>query len=154
MIEEIYQPPQSKLNIPRKKSGSIFKGVIFGGIVDIVGTITYAIVFGIAYAIVLTVQGKSESEITTIVENFELYSVVGLLSLPFAFLISYYAGYLCAKKSGGDYKKSTAILCVISGAFGFIVGFETHSLLDNIVLTILTVLAIVYGSKRWKSKCA
>lgn len=154
MENEVYKAPDSELEVPQTRAGSVTTGVIWGSVIDIGGTTIFGIAYGIGYAIILASKGLSEQEITESFMHIDFFSVFSLVGSFIGCLISFYAGYLCAKKSGYGIKKSTTILCFVSCVFGIAVGASAYSLVENVVLAVLTIAAIVLGSNRWAAKSA
>ncbi|MGR6874053.1 hypothetical protein ACU6U9_17480 [Pseudomonas sp. HK3] len=150
MLTEVDSTPKS----PQIKEGSVTKGVIWGSIIDVVGTTIFGLIFGVAYATFQASQGVSEQEIIESLVQVDMFSIYNLIAISVGLLISFYAGYLCAKKSGEDVKKSTTILCLISCFFGIAVGATVYSLSELVVLSVLTIGAIILGANRWQVKSA
>lgn len=150
MIHEV----EKTIKLSHLKEGSVTKGVIWGTIVDVGGTILFGLIFGIGYAIIQASQGVSEQEIAESVMQVEMFSIYNLIGITIGLLISFYAGYLCAKKSGAGIKKSTAILCLISCFFGIVAGATVYSVGELVALSVLTIGVIIFGSNRWVAKSA
>ena len=150
MIHEVENSPKS----PQIREGSVTKGVIWGSIVDVVGTTIFGLIFGIGYATILASQGLSEQKIIESLAQVDMFSIYNLIATSVGLLISFYAGYLCAKKSGEGIKKSITILCFVSCFFGIAVGVTVFSLSELVVLSVLTIGAIMFGANRWEVKSA
>lgn len=148
-MSDIYQSPESQLNKEPPK-GNIVKGVVFGSLVDIIGTIVFSVIYGLLYAMHLASQGLSNNEIDEAFAALSLYHPVTLIGLVAGLYISFCAGHMCAKKAGTvqSGKKAASILCVVSCAFGMLLGGGTYSLAENIVLLLLTVVAIQAGAMK------
>ncbi|MDS4030397.1 MAG: hypothetical protein RKO66_10025 [Candidatus Contendobacter sp.] len=150
MEEKIYQPPKANIKVKEASSGSLLKGVIFGSATDIFGSLFFGVIFSIGYAFFLASQGLSENELIAQIEHIDLLSPAGLFGVLIGALISFYAGYLCAKKSGEHALKATLIVTLISCLFGLALGFNHYSIIESSVLSVITALAIFGGSTLWR----
>ena len=149
MNEELYKAPSSGFESNVDENGSTFKGILYGSLVDIFGTLTIGIVIGIIYMGMLLSQGVSESEAIKLVENMDPLSIFDIVGGLFGLLVSFYSGYLCAKKSIINVNRNTIILFSITGSLGFLMGFGHYPLLQNILFTVLSISATFSGSKYW-----
>lgn len=150
MQENIYDAPQSNLEKPREDTGSVAKGVIWGTVIDILGSIIFSILISVCYGVFLVVRGLNAKQAADSMTRFDPFSPIGLWTISIGALISCLAGYVCAKKSGDGAVKSTIILSCISGGFTLLMGIAAYSLSQTIVLTLLTIAAIFLGAKMWE----
>ncbi len=132
--------------------GSASKGIFYGAIIDIVGSLLVSILFGFVYTIILLRQGVPVDEITARLTVIEHWSLPMLVGMAVGMLISFYAGYVCAKKSRTNLDRNASLLSLISCSFGFLVGYNIYSLPENILFSVLTVVVIFLGSNYWKKK--
>ncbi len=152
MDNKIYTSPESSLSTQPLKQGTTLKGVAWGTLTDIGGTIIFGIIAGVVSGLVLSSQGLSMDEISEIMINVDILSFWGISTIIIGLLISFYAGYVCAKRSGEKVISSTTILCLISSLFGLSAGIDTFSFIENTLLTILTIGAIVFGAYKYTQR--
>lgn len=152
--ENIYKSPDSDVDSHLPVKGSLIKGVLWGALTDVGGTLLFGVLFGSAYGIVLATQGRNEQEIMTSLTSIDHYSPASIFSSLIGLLISFYAGFLCAKKAGKSAAKAAVILAVISCSFGLALGYQSYSFIEITVLSLLTTGAIYLGFRRWNKVSA
>lgn len=152
MKNDIYQPPEASLDGEGSASGSVVKGVLWGLAVDIFGTMVVVSIFGLGYLTWLTAQDLPAEEIDELFGSYDIFSFYSVTGITLGLLMSVWAGYICAKKSGKEYRKSLEIMCIISGGYSIFSDFSLEYLVEDIVITMLTLLAILIGAKIWLSK--
>ena len=127
MENNIYKSPESDLNHLKPKEGSLMKGIIWGITIDIGGTFLFSIVFGIIYATILSNQGYDNAQITKSLTQVDFYSPISLFSIAIGLMISFFAGYYCAKRAGIKAQRAVEILSIVSGLFCIIMGYSVYS---------------------------
>src|ERR1035437_3274995 len=146
MAENIYQSRAADLCIEETKRGSPIKAVLISAAVDIVGTLVGGTILGIGYGAILAANGISSDEIIKAGKNIELYSAISILGMAFWSIISFYAGYLCAKIANHMEYKIVAITGAISVLFGLLLGSSRYSAIENIFFSMLTLLCVYLGA--------
>lgn len=150
-----YEPPRSSLNGRNTEPGSLPKAIAIGLLIDICGTFLLSITALIVYRTVLSLQGYSDQEIQGILEQFEPWSAFGLFISFLGMLVSAVAGYHCARIANRNTYLAPGILAMISCAFGAAVSAGAYSQVELIVLSGLTVVAVLGGAslyiRRWLS---
>ena len=152
MNNTISKPEDIEVVMPSSSEGSSAKGIIYGSIVELVGTLIVGVLFVAAYYAFLLNEGLVNSEIILKMENIAPFSLPGIISTLDGLLISFYAGYLCAKKSIVNVYRNALILGVISNTLSVFVTYNSISLVKLAVLISLTTITIFLGSFFWKSK--
>lgn len=152
MNNTISKPEDIEVVMPSSSEGSSAKGIIYGSIVELVGTLIVGVLFVAAYYAFLLNEGLVKSEIILKMENIAPFSLPGIISTLDGLLISFYAGYLCAKKSIVNVYRNALILGVISNTLSVLVTYDSISLVKLAVLISLTTITIFLGSFFWKSK--
>lgn len=154
MDDEIYSPPSSGGSaspyVSRRKrkqeEGSLYNGVILGLIIDIVGSLVFSFASGIIYGVYLSSTGMRGRRLERYLEKLSIFSPFNMFLIIAGLIISFIAGYVCAKRAGSDSKAAILFLCIIMTIFGGIMSFfGTFSLTQNIILLILSIVAIIVG---------
>ena len=128
------------------KKGSPVKAITIGVVVDIGGTSVLGIILVMIYSVLLASEGLSPEEIEDRLMNLDPHSTFSIISMILGGMVTVFAGYLCASIVNFSEYKYTFILGSISAAFGLMVGESHYSTLDNIFLTILTVMCALFGA--------
>lgn len=152
MSDNIYQAPSAKIENKTESNGSIIKGALWGSLTDIVASTALGFVFGVVYMIILVSDGLSEEEIVNALSEFDLTSPFGLTATILGLSISFFAGYIGAKKSGGNILIVAGIICVSSNLFALAMSDGLYTVTENAILTMLTVAAILGGAMFWSSQ--
>jgi len=97
-------------------------------------------------------QGASETDIRAYFESPDIYSLVGMSGVIGGLLISFFAGQLCAKLSKTNINRDAGILCVLSVTVGILMSLDSYNILEDIALTLLTVVAVYLGANTWKKR--
>jgi hypothetical protein len=139
-------PPKSNAEKKRLKKGSPIKAITIGVVVDIGGTIVLGIILVMIYSVLLASEGLSPEEIEYQLVNLDPHSTFSIISMILGGLMTVFAGYLCASIVNFSEYKFTFIFGSISAAFGLMAGESHYSTLDNIFLTILTVMCALLGA--------
>lgn len=152
MDEDLYKPPSSDLELIQSRKGSALKGIIYGAIIDILGTLLFGILFGFIFSIILLSQGVAENELVNKISNIETWSLPSLIGMLGGTLISVFAGYVCAMKSIININRNAFILSIISVSFGLVMGGESYNTIEMLFMSGLTTGAVFFGANYWKSK--
>ncbi len=152
MNDDLYQTPNAEIESKVEQQGSILKGALFGSLTDIVASSVLGFVFGIVFVAFLMSQGLSEEELLDQLSQFGLTSPIGIFATVLGLLVSFYAGYIGAKKSGGHILIVSGIICLSSNLFAFVMSDGQYTFTENVILTLLTVAAILGGARLWSSK--
>lgn len=149
MDENVYKAPTSDIDIKQPVKGSTLKGIGYAALIDILGSITFGMLFSIGYIAFLISQGASEEQAASSLLNIEFLSLINLFATAVGAGISCFAGYICAKKSVVHIYRNATILSFISTAFGLSIGYEVYSIIENIFMVVLTVSVIFLGTYLW-----
>ena len=128
------------------KKGSPVKAITIGVVVDIGGTIVLGIILVMIYSVLLASEGLSPEEIEDQLMNLDPHSTFSIISMILGGLVTVLAGFLCARIVNYSEYKFTFILGAISAAFGLVVGESQYSSVDNLFLSILTVMCALFGA--------
>lgn len=150
MADNPFAPPTSNVADSGKpvKPGSIWKGVVFGGLIDFVGTTVFSIILFIAYTVQNSSPNLSPADLQDLSQQYakellQLASIWGLLSFVVGSGLSLLGGYVCARFARERWKTANSILGAGMAALGLFSGEGFYSLGANLSLGILT-FAIVY----------
>ena len=146
MNEFTDNPPKTNTEKKEFIKGSPAKAIIIGVVVDIGGSIVLGIILVMIYSVMLASEGLSPEEIEYQLINLDPHSTFSIISMIIGGLMTVFAGYLCAKIVNYSEYKFTFILGSISAAFGLMAGESHYSTLDNIFLSILTVMCAFLGA--------
>jgi hypothetical protein len=141
-----YEPPRANLQMRDDRPGLLPKAVAIGVLIDIGGTLAMGFGAAIVYGVVLGLRGYSEEAITKTFESFELWSAFGIVNLLLGTLASVVAGFYCARIANRNTYLAPGILAMISCAFGAALGAENYSQLELLLLSALTVVAVLAGA--------
>ena len=143
MDNNIYKAPKSKLgsDVTRKK-GSPVKAVLVAIVVDIVGTMVYVALLGLAYGIYVAELGLSVQEMKTSLAN----QLLGPLAMIGGSLISVYCGYLCAKIANHEEYRYAGMVGIFMVVFGFVFTGGDISNIRHIAENLLTLVCVMGGA--------
>ncbi|WP_141215648.1 hypothetical protein [Hahella sp. CCB-MM4] len=152
MSNDIYQPPTSDVTLDTPLKGSAVKGILFGALIDILGSLLLSIIVSFVLGIYLAMQKIPAEEIVNRLQHVGTTSFTGITTTGLGLLISALAGYVCARKSITNIYRNTTILSVISCSFGLIISYGAYSPIEFVVLSILTIGAMFLGTYLWHRK--
>ena len=140
-----FSPPTSKVTVADRTRPRPIKAVIVGAIIDIGGTLVVGTAVGVAFTVVLASKGLSVEQIERELTNIDPGSAIGLLSSLLGALISFAAGYVCARIAGAREYRAGAILATLSLAFGLVLGGAYYSAAEHLILGSLTIGSVMLG---------
>ena len=146
MEQNPYEPPRAALDPRNREPGSIPKAVAIGAAIDIGGTLLGSMVLGIVYSVVLGAQGHSADEIQTILSSLQPFSPVGLVLLAMGMAMSAFGGYQCAVIANRNAYLAPGIMSLISVGYGATMNDGTLDLPRLLLMSGLTVAAILGGA--------
>lgn len=133
---------------------SSLKAVLWGAATDIGGTIVFSAFASFLYTIFLASQGYDQARIMEVFINLDTFTTFGLILTSVGLLISFYAGFVCAKKNLANSKRNTVILCAIMSIYCMASSWSQTDLLKSFALTVLTLVALYLGYRYAISKYA
>jgi len=145
-----FAPPTSNVDSGKSlKPGSIWKGIVIGGLIDFVGTTVFSIILFIVYMALHNTSNLSPDDIQALSQQYtkdllQLGSIWGLLSFGVGSGLSLLGGYVCARFAKERWKTANTILGIAMAGLGLFSGGKYYSLGANLSLGILT-FAIVYA---------
>ena len=126
--------------------------VIAGVLIDLLGTIIIAVLFGFALGFYLLSQGVAESELEAVLTAKISQAPWNISLIALGSAISVLAGYVTAKIAKHGVYVYAGIVGCISGGLGYWTGLDDTSIPMNISLALLTVVATVLGAFLWLRK--
>jgi hypothetical protein len=126
--------------------------VIAGVLIDLLGTIIIAVLFGFALGFYLLSQGVAESELEAVLTAKISQAPWNISLIALGSAISVLAGYVTAKIARHGVYVYAGIVGCISGGLGYWTGLDDTSIPMNISLALLTVVATVFGAFLWLRK--
>jgi hypothetical protein len=125
--------------------GSPAKAVIFGVLVDIVGSTLAAFLIMLAYGIALAASGASAEEIERAATKVDPTSWVSIAGFAVGCAFSFLGGYVCARVVRDAELKWASVVAAISVASGFLLGMQAYSIALNVLLAILGAACVLLG---------
>jgi heme A synthase len=152
MDEEVYGTTHAKSNELTEEKGSAVKAIFIASSVDIIATLFIGMVISMVYGVLLASNGDSLEVITSKLSNVEFTSIVSIISLITASVITVYTGYLCAKLVNHSEYMVAAIFALIVIIFEFAMGLSNYSMWENLLLSLLTLCCVYIGTWLYVSK--
>jgi len=153
MTNDPYNSPESEVESESnsKRPGSIWKGVVIGGVADIGSTMIMSTIMAIIYLAMLWTPDMTPENIEEVMNlyvedtsNFNnIWSFTGLF---FGLGFSVLGGYVCAIFAREKWKTAALILAAILSGYSLVMGIEYYQLGVILSLTLLSVAAIFIGS--------
>ena len=141
-----YEPPRAKLDPRNREPGSIPKAVAIGAAIDIGGTMLGGIVLGLLYSVLLGLQGRSAAEVQQALTQFDPWSPFGIMAMAMGLGMSVFGGYQCAIIANRTTYLAPGIMSLISVTSSAILGDGQTRLLELLLMSGLTVAAILGGA--------
>lgn len=149
MDNNIYGAPISNLSEKPEARGSLLQGLILGLLIDIVGTMIVGAIYGAGRAMYLMSTGMSADDVVAKLSKINLLTFEGAATTSIGLFMSFFAAYICAKRSGKSSKYAVITLGTASISFGIYYGLDKYSFAENFILSIITAAAIYLGYLSW-----
>lgn len=140
-----YRAPAAVVADQDRPVGSPVKAVIFGVLVDILGTTAISFVVMVVYGIFLASRGAGQQDIEQAASQLDPLSGIGLFISALGCVFSFLGGYVCARVAGQAEMKWATVVAAISLAFGVIVGLQAYSLAMNLLLAAPATAFVLIG---------
>ena len=141
-----YGAPAALVADTEPEAGSPAKGVVYGVLVDILGTITVGAAIGFGYGIVLATSGASQEEIqAAVTQSNDPTTMLGFIGIVVGCGFSLLGGYVCARVAGRAELQWAALTGAISFVFGLVMAMQSYSLPVHLVLSGLAFLMVLLG---------
>jgi hypothetical protein len=141
-----YEPPRSNLHRRDTEPGSIPKAVAIGVAIDIGGTLIASFAVALIYGGILGARGLNEDAIAAEFQQLEVWSAYGIITGAIGLAISAFAGFHCARIANRNEYLAPGIMAMISCAFGAAISAGAHPLPTLILLSALSVIAVLGGA--------
>ncbi len=141
-----FEPPRSNLQLKNTEPGSVPKAVAIGVAIDIGGTLLMSFAAALIYGAILGVRGLSEEAIVAEFEQMQPWSMFGVITGSMGLAISAFAGFQCARIANRNSYLAPGIMAMISCAFGAALSSGAYSQTVLIVLSALSVIAVLAGA--------
>jgi len=139
-----YRPPQAAVADQDRPRGSPVKGMLFGVLVDIGGSMVAAFILFFTWAIWLGASGLDAEAITQAMVENDPMSAISLTGYGVGAAFSWLGGYVCARVAKETELRCAAVVAAVSAALALAMGTELPLLL-NLLLAALTVGAVMLG---------
>jgi hypothetical protein len=139
-----YRPPEAPVADAEKPRGSPVKGMIFGLLVDIGGSLlsSFALVF--VWAIWLAASGLDAEAITQAMAEPDPLSAFSVLGYTVGSAFSWLGGYVCARVARETEMRCAAVIATVSSLVSLAMGTALPVGL-YLFLTVLTFAAVMLG---------
>ena len=146
MNDNMYSAPESEINGSADRRGSPVKAVSVGVVLDIGCTFVFLIVVGILVSVYMSSQGASQTEIEETFTDLSWTSGLGLLMTASGLLFSALGGFVCARIARHNELVLGAAVGAVSSSIGVLLGNQTYSTVESVVLAVLTCAAALAGA--------
>ena len=146
MNTDMYDPPKSNVSIKENLKSQPIKAIILASLFDIVGTYVFYGLYDAAYVILLVNKGLSGQEAYESLQSLDFFSINSLSGMFIGTVISFIGGYMCARIANKNEYLVVLLLAIIVIASGYIEGFESYSLIQNISLGLATFISMYLGA--------
>ncbi len=140
-----FTPPSARVADVAAQKGSPIKAVVFGFVVDVGGTVAFALLLSIAYGVSLASSGATPEQVTAALQNIPLDSWPAIIGMIVGTLFSVLGGYVCSRVAKRSEFGLGAILAALSISFGLWAGGSHHSFLWHTAMAVVTFLAVMFG---------
>ena len=125
--------------------GSPVKGMVYGVLVDVGGSLVASFVLFFVWAIWLGASGMDAEAIAQVMAEPDPLSGVSLIAYTIGTALSWLGGYVCARVARETELQCAAVVATVSAMVALAMGggmaFELY-----ILLTVLTVAAVMFGA--------
>jgi uncharacterized membrane protein len=139
-----YRPPQAAVADQDRPRGSPVKGMLFGVLVDVGGSMVAAFILFFIWAIWLGASGLDAEAITQAMVENDPMSGISLTGYGVGAAFSWLGGYVCARVAKETELRCAAVVAAVSAALALAMGTELPLPL-NLLLAALTVGAVMLG---------
>jgi hypothetical protein len=140
-----YRAPGAVVADQDRLAGSPVKAVLFGVLVDILGSTAMSFVVMVVYGIFLASRGAGQEEIESAASQLDPLSGIGLFISALGCVFSFLGGYVCGRVAAQAEMKWAAVVAAISLAFGVIIGLQAYSLGMNLLLAAPATACVLLG---------
>ena len=140
-----YRAPGAAVADLDRPPGSPVKGVIYGVLVDLVGTMVATFALMLVYGVYLASTGAAPEDIATAAGEFDYTSPIGIAATAVGCGFSFLGGYVCARVARRSELNWAAVVAAISAAFGFSMGMGSVSAELNVLFTSVAIGCVMAG---------
>jgi len=152
MTENPYNSPGSEVesDSESQRPGSLWKGILFGGLLDLGGSIAAGTIMLIIYMLQVWSPEMTPEYLEQVANQYtkeitSFSNIWSFISLFFGLGFSVLGGYVCAFFAREKWQKAVLILAAILSGYALLVGGEHYQLGVLLVLTLLSVISIYIG---------
>jgi len=149
MSSDPYKTPLSDVTLTEYFPQRPVRGIITGLLVDIGGTIITSLIIVFTYGIILGITGRSVEEIERLTTNYDPLSPIGIVASVFGLIMSYIAGYVCAKVSRARNLRYPTILATIIFILGTLVSWGGIDIFLLLVMGLVGFAVTLLGAIRY-----
>ncbi len=153
MVENPFAPPKAHVEDSdvSRKPGSILKGVVFGGLLDIVLTTVLITIVSVVYVVLNITPDITPEQLESLNEQLQqelanIESIWGVSGIAVGSGSSLLGGYVCAIFAKERWKTAAIILGIAISVFGLIFGSDTYTIGVNMSLGLITIFLIYFGA--------
>lgn len=145
-----YSAPKATVDDRSGIQGSSVKAVLFGFLVDFGGSLVAGVLLSIIYAVILVESHADQGIIEKELSHVETLSAFGMVLSGAGLICSFFGGYVCALYSRRKVYRDAAILAAISVGSANLMLDDIYTDAEDVVLMVLTLLAIFLGAFSWR----
>jgi len=142
-----YEPPKAAVSDVERLPGSPVKGIVYGVLIDVGGSLVLGLAVMLLYGIVLAASGVPPEEMEKALTNVDPLSWVSLVGNVMGMGVSFLGGYVCARVAFKDEYKWAGVVAVISFISGFLFGMSAYSIEWNLLLALVSAGAVMAGAR-------
>lgn len=139
-----YRPPDAPIADQDRPRGRPVKGMVYGVLVDIGGSLVAAFVLSVAWAMWLSATGLDSKEIAQEMTEAEATSPISVAGYLVGTACSWAGGYVCARVARETEMRCAAVVATISTLIALLTGTGL-SLPLYIVSALITAGAVMLG---------
>jgi len=139
-----YRPPQAAVADPGPRRGSPVKGMVFGVLVDLGGSLLASFALFFAWAIWLGASGLDAEAIAQTMAEPDPLSGFSLAGYTVGSAFSWLGGYVCARVARETELRCAAVVAAISCSAGLLLAGDLPLAL-NFALVLFTIGAVMLG---------
>jgi lysylphosphatidylglycerol synthetase-like protein (DUF2156 family) len=144
-----YRPPQAPVADPERPRGAPVKGMVFGVLVDLGGSLAAALTLSFSYGIWLAASGMTAGDIEQALTQRDALSAFSLVGYTVGTAFSWLGGYVCARTARETELKCAGVVATVSCIAGLLLAMD-EPLELNLALVLLTIGAVMLGG--WMGK--
>ena len=121
------------------------KAIVYGVLVDIVGSIVAGLVLATVYAFILAGSGMPQEELLRAISEPAPLSWFSIVGFVVGCAASFLGGYVCARVAGAHEMRAVSVVAAISGVASLVMGSGAYAFEWIAVLALVGMGAVFAG---------